>query len=56
MGNAATMLSQKGVIVDITPPSLAIGTVNIVTIYAQNICVPLEGGGIKMEINVAIKQ
>ena len=50
------MLSQKGVIVDITPPSLAIGTVNIVTTYAQNICVPLEGGGIKMEINVAIKQ
>lgn len=56
MGNAATMLSQKGVIVDITPPSLAIGAVNIVTTYAQNICVPLEGGGIKMEINVAIKQ
>lgn len=53
---AFTMLSQKGVIVDITPPSLAIGTVNIVTTYAQNICVPLEGGGIKMEINVAIKQ
>ena len=56
MGMPVTALDDIGVIVDITPPSLAIGTVNIVTTYAQNICVPLEGGGIKMEINVAIKQ
>ena len=55
MGNAATMLSQKGVIVDITPPSLAIGTVNIVTTYAQNICVPLSGGDITIELDVAVK-
>ncbi len=55
MGNAATILSQKGIIVDITPPSLAVGTVNITTSYARNVCVPLESDEISMEINVAIK-
>lgn len=56
MGNAATMLSQKGILVDITPPTLVTGTFNIVTTYAQNVCVPLDSSNIKLEINVALKK
>ena len=41
LGNAATVLSTKGIFIDITPPSIIQGTFHIGSSFAQNICVPL---------------
>ncbi|MGN0160197.1 MAG: chemotaxis protein CheX [Lachnospiraceae bacterium] len=57
LGNAATILSTKGIGIDITPPTLCRGTVSITTAYARNICIPLiyeEGKCI--ELDIALKQ
>lgn len=57
LGNAATILSTKGIGIDITPPTLCRGTVSITTAYAKNICIPLyyeEGKCI--ELDIALKQ
>ena len=56
MGNAATLLSTKGVGIDITPPTICRGTMTFAQTYTKNICIPLsEDDGIHMEIDIAIK-
>lgn len=57
LGNAATILSTKGIGIDITPPSLCRGTMSITTSYAKNICIPLYYDGEKcIELDIALKQ
>jgi chemotaxis protein CheX len=55
MGNAATILSTKGVGIDITPPTLCRGSLSIVQSYARNVCIPLTGEDISMELDIAVK-
>ncbi|GKX32107.1 chemotaxis protein CheX [Vallitalea longa] len=56
LGNAATALSQKGLIVDITPPSICLGKdMNIMVNHSKNICVPLKFNDDSVfEINISI--
>jgi chemotaxis protein CheX len=56
MGNAATILSTKGVGIDITPPTLCRGNIKISSSYTKNICIPLSGGDITLELDVAVKE
>lgn len=57
LGNAATILSTKGIGIDITPPSLCRGTMSITTAYAKNICIPLAyEDGKCVELDIALKQ
>ncbi len=56
MGNAATILSTKGVGIDITPPTLCRGNLKISQSYTKNICIPLSGGDITIELDVAVKE
>ena len=55
MGNAATIFSTKGILIDITPPTVCRGNLTIAQSFAQNICVPLSGGDITIELDVAVK-
>ncbi len=56
MGNTATIFSTKGIAIDITPPTVANGSMSFTTNYASNICVPLNYDENKtIEINIAIK-
>ena len=56
MGNAATILSTKGIGIDITPPAFCRGNFSITTAYTKNICIPLEHeGGITLELDIAVK-
>ncbi len=55
MGNAATILSTKGVGIDITPPTVCRGNIIISQSYAANICIPLSGDDITIELDVAVK-
>lgn len=56
MGNTATIFSTKGIAIDITPPTVANGSMSFTTNYASNICIPLTYEGNKLiEINIAIK-
>ncbi len=55
LGNAATVLSTKNVIIDITPPSIVQGNFTMSNIYAQNICIPMTYDGDKLiEFDVSI--
>lgn len=54
MGNAATILSTKGIAMDITPPTLCRGNVYLKQSYSKNICVPLSSDEIKMELDIAV--
>ena len=57
MGNAATILSTKGIGIDITPPALCRGGISMMTSYAKNICIPLMyGDGKVIELDIAVKQ
>ncbi len=57
LGNAATVLSTKGIIVDITPPSIIQGDFRLSSAYAQNICIPLTyDGGKVIELDVSLKK
>lgn len=57
MGNAATIFSNKGIAIDITPPTLGKGTISFLTKYAQNISIPMTYGDNKViEVNVAVKE
>ena len=57
LGNAATILSTKGIGIDITPPSLCRGSMSITTSYAKNICIPLVyEDGKCVELDIALKQ
>ena len=55
MGNAATIFSTKGILIDITPPTVCRGNLTIAQSFAQNICVPLSGGDITIELDIAVK-
>ena len=56
MGNAATIFSTKGIVIDITPPTVCQGSMTITQTYAQNICVPIQSeGGFSLELDIAIK-
>lgn len=56
LGNTATVFSTKGIVIDITPPTMCQGPVTFTNNYSTNICVPLIYEENKtIEINVAIK-
>ena len=57
MGNTATVFSTKGIAIDITPPTVANGSMSFSTTYASNICIPLtyDDDNKQIEINIAIK-
>lgn len=55
MGNAATIFSTKGYVIDITPPSVCHGNMTITQSYTQNICVPIHSGDeVALELNIAV--
>lgn len=54
MGNAATILSTKGIGMDITPPTLCRGNIYLKQSYSKNICIPLASSEIKMELDIAV--
>ncbi len=55
MGNAATIFSTKQIGIDITPPVMIIGSVEISTV-TSNICIPIHlDERNSMEINVSLK-
>ena len=55
MGNAATIFSTKGYVIDITPPSVCHGDMTITQAYTQNICVPIHSGDeVALELNIAV--
>ena len=56
MGNAATIFSTKGILIDITPPTVCRGNLTIAQSFAQNICVPLSGGDITIELDVVLHE
>lgn len=57
LGNAATVLSTKGIIVDITPPTIIQGDFRLSSAYAKNICIPLSyGAGKIIEVDVSLKE
>ena len=56
MGNAATIFSTKGIGMDITPPTLAIGNVSFSNFETKNICVPLIFDNDKqISVNIALR-
>ncbi|MBE5960793.1 MAG: chemotaxis protein CheX [Lachnospiraceae bacterium] len=55
LGNTATVFSNNGVVIDITPPTLCNGPVTFSNSFATNICVPLVYDENKViEINIAL--
>ena len=56
MGNTATILSTKGIGIDITPPTICRGNISITTSYAKNICIPFSyNNKVILELDIAIK-
>ncbi len=56
MGNAATLFSTQGTMIDITPPILIKGDIIFSQAYTQSICVPVVYEENKIiEIHVAVK-
>ena len=56
MGNAATILSTKGIGIDITPPTVCRGAMKISQSYAKNICIPMKAEGeLALELDIAVK-
>ena len=56
MGNTATLFSAENILVDITPPSVAHGTLTINRYYTYNICIPFYSEDKKLfNMNVAVK-
>ncbi len=58
MGNAATLLSSRGIGIEITPPSLLMGENLIISqLNMKTVCVPLElDGGSLLDIDVALEE
>ncbi len=57
LGNAATMLSTKGVIADITPPIIIKGNFVMERTYARNVCIPMTYDNDKVvEFDVSITE
>lgn len=55
LGNAATVLSTKNVVIDITPPMIIHGNFQMDRMYAQNICIPMTFDNDKLiEIDISI--
>lgn len=56
MGNVSTEFYNSGIKIDITPPTILVGTdMNISTKGVQTLCVPIEiANGGKIEIDIAI--
>ena len=56
LGNTATVISTKGIAIDITPPTMCTGNVQFNSDHVVNMCIPLNyEDGKTIEINVAIK-
>lgn len=56
MGNAATVFSTQGTLIDITPPTLIRGDIMFNSVYTSSICVPILYEDNKViEIHVAVK-
>lgn len=56
MGNAATILSTKGIGIDITPPTVCRGAMKISQSYTKNICIPMNvNGDVTIELDIAVK-
>ena len=56
MGNSATILSTKGIGIDITPPTICRGNLSLTTSYAKNICIPFSyENKVLMELDIAVK-
>lgn len=56
MGNTATLFSQSGICIDITPPTMCTGNVVFNNNFAANICIPINFNGEHFfDINIAIK-
>ena len=57
MGNTATLFSQAGTQIDITPPTVCTGNVTFNNNFAANICIPINyNGEYFFAINIAIKE
>ncbi len=59
LGNTATNFSNRGVIIDITPPSLLTGKeMKVSTGKEQVICIPLQfmTNGMTFEVNIGLKE
>lgn len=54
LGNAATILSTKGIGIDITPPTICRGNVSFSSSHSQNICVPFLYEDKQFELNVSL--
>lgn len=55
LGNTATVFSSKGILIDITPPTMCQGPVSFTNNYSANICVPLiYEENRQIEINIAM--
>lgn len=55
LGNAATVMSTKGIGIDITPPSIIQGDFKLASAYAKNVCIPLtydDGKVIELDISL----
>ena len=56
MGNAATILSTKGIGIDITPPTVCRGAMKISQSYARNVCIPMTcNDDLILELDIAVK-
>lgn len=56
MGNAATILSTKGIGIDITPPTVCRGAMKISQSYTKNVCIPMSvSNDIFIELDIAVK-
>lgn len=57
LGNTATIFSKNNITIDITPPSMAIGSnMSISVSNSKTICIPLNmNDGRSVDINVAIR-
>jgi chemotaxis protein CheX len=56
MGNVSTEFYNEGIKIDITPPTVLVGSdINISTKGIQTVCVPIEiENGTKIEVDVAV--
>lgn len=56
MGNSATVFSQNGTLIDITPPTIIRGNVKMSRQFAVNICIPIMNGSeTLLELNLALR-
>jgi len=57
MGNAATLLYNRGINIDITPPSLLLGeNMEVTPSKMRTICIPLLIGDDKIELDISTEE